>query len=171
MMRAFVLALFLVAPAPTLAQGDPVVPFTKQDSVMNAAIAAAQASLPLFLCTVVNDEGYSTGTAYLKVAVPISNPDIENEIIWVGPFAAWTGTEFAGILANQPVDIPGYALGDQFDFTYDMIVDWSLLGEDGQRFGDYTTRVIYQQSDSDDAAAILAAMADPPYPPEWTCDD
>ena len=141
--------------------------FDSDDRVMNAAIAAAQESLPLFLCEAVDAEGYGPPDGYLKVRVPVKHPQMTDEIIWVGPFAAWDAINFAGILVNEPVAMPGYKLGDQLDFSYPMIVDWSWYHPSGAQYGDFTTRVIYEQMGN---TAALSAFAVPPYPPKWNCD-
>ncbi|MEJ6401465.1 DUF2314 domain-containing protein [Yoonia sp. 2307UL14-13] len=160
--------LFIGLTGPVLAQdGDPVTGFDSSDPVMNVAIAQAQFSLPLFLCEKVDDEGYGPGDGYLKVRVPVQNAEVTHEVIWVGPFAAWDGENFAGFLANQPNAMPGLNAGDQLDFTYDMIVDWSWTGPDGLNYGHYTTRVIYEQLGDQ---AFLQTLANPPYDADWTCD-
>ena len=170
MIRQIILAAWLAVATATASHaqsGDETIPFANDDAVMNAAIIDAQKSLPLFLCTAVDAEGYGPADSYLKVRVPVKDPRMTSEVIWVGPFAAWDGRNFAGILVNEPVAMPGFALGDQLDFTYDMIVDWAWYHPNGANYGDYTSRVIYAQLGDIDA---LATLADPPYPPKWTCD-
>ncbi|MEY1556032.1 DUF2314 domain-containing protein [Yoonia sp. R2331] len=151
------------------ASGDPVTPFGSDDPTMNAAIAAAQKSLPLFLCQAVDDEGYGPGGGLLKVKIPVDHPEMTHEIIWVNPFAAWDGAEFAGLLANQPHALPGLNLGDQIGFDYDMIVDWAWYHPSGAQYGNYTTRVILEQQG--DAASLdqLNDLAKPPFEADWTC--
>ncbi|WP_168769030.1 DUF2314 domain-containing protein [Yoonia maricola] len=156
----------LAAPL-TAQEGDPTVGVEATDQTMNNAIAAAQQSLPLFLCTATNAEGYGPEGGFLKVQVPVKSREIEHEIIWVGPFAAWDGENFAGILANQPNNMPGFNRGDQFDFTYDMIVDWSWRYPTGANYGDYTTRVLLSWA-GDEAA--LAKYTTPPFAQEWSCE-
>ncbi len=168
MLRALLAAgLALYATASPAQEGNQTIPFANDDMAMNAAITEAQQSLPLFLCTAVDAEGYGPVDGYLKVRVPVKDPRMTDEVIWVGPFAAWDGNNFAGILVNEPVAMPGFALGDQLDFTYAMIVDWAWYHPSGANYGDYTTRVIYEQLGNRTA---LAQLADPPHPPKWTCD-
>ena len=165
---ALFLAFQVGAALPAAAQqGDPTVTFATGDQMMNTAIEQAQMSLPLFLCETVNEEGYGPDGGFLKVSVPVSGVEVQNEIIWVGPFAAWDNENFAGILANQPNAMPGFNRGDQFDFTYDMIVDWSWSHPTGTVYGHYTTRVIYTQQGQTDQ---LAGFATPPFEKTWSCE-
>ncbi|WP_341365443.1 DUF2314 domain-containing protein [Yoonia sp. BS5-3] len=167
MMRVLVM-LSLAMATPAIAQsGDPTVGFTLDDRVMNAAIAEAQHSLPLFLCETVDDEGYGPEGGFVKVRVPVNPSRNEHEIIWVGPFAAWDSQNFAGFLANQPNAIDGMNRGDQLDFTYDMIVDWSWNDPKGNIYGHYTTRVIYEMQGQTD---VLADFATPPFDATWSCE-
>ena len=169
MLRAIVafLVLLSVAGLASADEADPITPFAAGNATMNAAIADAQRSLPLFLCESVDDEGYGPDRGFLKVRVPVKSTEMTHAVIWVGPFAAWDGQNFAGLLANQPHAMPGLNRGDQLDFTYEMIVDWSWGHPSGNNYGDYTTRVIYAQEGDDTA---LAALAQPPFEKSWTCE-
>lgn len=169
---AFAFAVVIGLAPPLAAQnGDPVETYAADDRKMNAAIRAARRSLPLFLCEATDAEGYGAPGGFLKVRVPVDHPEITHEVIWVGPFVAWTGHDFAGFLSNQPNAMPGYNAGDQFDFTYDMIVDWSWSRPAGQTFGGYTTRLILQHSARAEDLARLKRYATPPAPADWTCQD
>ncbi len=164
--RPFALIISLASAAAAQTE-DGLSKFSAGDATMNTAIVAAQESLPLFLCEGVDKEGYGPEDSFLKVRVPVESNEMTHEIIWIGPFAAWDGENFAGFLANQPVAMPGLNQGDQLDFTLDMIVDWSWYHPSGATYGHYTTRVIYAQEGLDDA---LAELGDRPYLDSWSCD-
>ena len=163
---SFALCFAVLAQTGTAQDNGGTVAFATNDPVMGAAIQQARETLPLFLCASVDDEGYGPQGAFLKVAVPVNDPRMDDEVIWVGPFAAWDGKNFAGLLANQLVAMPGLNMGDQIDFTYDMIADWSWAHPSGAFYGDYTTRVIYRQQGD---LGALSALTDPPYDTRWNC--
>ena len=159
----------LVWPGIAAAQdgGAPVIPFSENDSVMNAAIADARASLPLFLANTLAEDGSGPDGGYLKVDFPVDADDLTAEVIWVGPFLALDAENYVGLLANAPVHMEGLALYDRVSFTHDMIVDWSLQSDTGQRYGDYTTRVIMRQLPTDESAPYVGMFMEPAYPVDW----
>lgn len=169
-MMRFAALLCLLALPLQAQEGDPITGFSDKDPVMNAAIATAQKTLPLFLCASVDDEGYGPPGGFLKVRYPATDADFTHEIIWVGPFAAWNGEDFAGFLANQPHAMGSLNRGDQIDFTYDMIVDWSWHADDRKTFGDFTTRVILKKNNDANSLAQLAGLSNPAYNPSWSCE-
>lgn len=170
MIRAALLTAALLS-APMIlgaqAEPDPVIPFADDDAEMNAAIAEAQRTLPLFLLNSVDEDGYGHVGGYLKVGFPVKNAEINVENIWVGPFAVSDGENFIGLLANEPVAMGGLHSGDQVSFDYDMIVDWSIANESGTTWGDYTTRVIVDGLPAKQAAELAARFANPPVPASW----
>ncbi|MEL7106472.1 MAG: DUF2314 domain-containing protein [Pseudomonadota bacterium] len=150
--------------------GDPVVEFAPGDQVMGAAQAAAQSHLPKFLEAALSDTGQSKPDTLVKVAFPVDDPngsDMGVEVIWVGPFAR-TVDGFSGLLANEPVAMPGYHAGSSVTFDEDMIRDWILPGPDGRAWGHYTTRVIAAQSQDENFQAMISQILMPdPAPKEW----
>lgn len=166
MIRHALIALFLSATM-ALSQGDPVQEFSANDPVMNAAMAEARETLPLFLENVVDAEGYGQQGTYLKVAFAVNSAQMDNEIIWVGPFADWGDGTFAGLLSNEPVAMPSLRAGDRVDFTRDMIRDWSYRSPDGKGYGNYTTRVVAEQLPKADRDQILSSLSPDPVPAAW----
>ena len=90
MLRAITIGLLCLSPLSALGQAEPdkVVPFDPNDADMNAAVAQAQKTLPLFLSNTVDDQGFGPDAGYLKVAFPVEDPVMNTENIWVGPFLA-----------------------------------------------------------------------------------
>ena len=146
---------------------DPTVLVEDNDREMNKAILAARKTLPAFLANTVDAEGYGPRGGFLKVRFEVNAQGATDENIWVGPFANFEGQDFVGLLANQPVAMPGLNAGDQVSFSYDMIVDWNLDAGDGRYYGDYTTRVVIARLDPSEAAAFKDRFIDPPVPAEW----
>jgi uncharacterized protein YegJ (DUF2314 family) len=163
---AAVLALGLVFAAPVLAQ-DPVIKYAPDDAAMEVAIADAKASLPLFLDHVLTAEGVSVDGALVKVEFPtVGAGDMESEHIWVMPFARSPEGAFAGLLANDPVNLGALRQGDRVDFTQGMISDWHLTGPSGRYWGSYTSRVIHAAGAFGDTPFDQIFEASP-VPPDW----
>lgn len=131
--------------APAFAQ-DPVLNYEKSDDAMNAAIAQAQVTLPLFLANAFDAEGASLDGALLKVGFPtVEGGGMDVEHIWVTPFTALDDGTFTGLLANEPVALGTLGAGDQVDFTADMVSDWHMNAPSGLFWGSFTSRVMYDQ--------------------------
>lgn len=146
--------------------GDDTVGFDLDDDVINAAKAEAKNSFPLFLGQATDADGVSVGNAAVKVAFEIKPPEPGLEVIWVAPFVAYDANTFAGLLANEPNDMPGLSAGDAVRFTADMVADWSWTGPDGKLYGNYTTRVMLPQLGAS-ADALRERLADSPVPDAW----
>lgn len=159
-------ALCLATLGPALAQ-DPTINYEVDDPAMGAAIAAAQATLPLFLDHAFDDAGYSVEGAAMKVALPADGSNgTEHEHIWVAPFARASDGSLTGILANEPVALGALRAGDQIDFTPDMISDWHLTAPNGLFWGSYTSRVMYDQGAFGDTPFDQVFQAEP-VPEAW----
>ena len=165
MFRTILFILATLAPVSLYAQtGDPITEFSTQDERMNAAMDTAKATLPRFLANMTDAEGYALPNTSVKAAFPTGNGA---EIIWITPFV-WDGsTEMAGVLANQPNFMGDLNAGDVVDFQVDMVRDWSLIGQDGTMWGNYTTRVMLPDLDSATATSLAARLADDPVPADW----
>lgn len=164
MLRVFLTVAALLSPITLLAQGDPLTEFSSSDGEMNAAMATAQDTLPLFLANVTDDEGFNTGNTSLKVAF---DTQMGPEIIWVGPFV-WDGDQrMAGLLRNQPNFMDGLNAGDRVDFTVEMVRDWSFITDEGILFGNYTTRVMIPELDDATAEQLSAVLSADPVPSDW----
>lgn len=129
---------------------------------MNAAIAAAQDSLPLFLER-RKHEGADWGMASVKVALQ-GETQIEN--IWVTNFVETGEDTWHGVLANEPVDLEGLGVWDPVTFETAQIVDWSFI-TDESAYGYYTTRVLIPEMSAEQAAAVRSLLADEPVPAHW----
>ena len=169
-MRVFVIRLALAAglalAAPALAQDD-VMGFEQDDAAMQAAIAEAQATLPLFLAHALDAEGYSAEGAMVKVGFPAQGAsDMSVEHIWVGPFARQPDGGFIGLLANAPVDLGDLREGDRVEFGQGMITDWHLFTPTGTAWGSYTSRVMFEQGAFGDTPFEQVFEADP-LPQDW----
>jgi uncharacterized protein YegJ (DUF2314 family) len=125
---------------------DPTVNYEQDDPAMNAAIAEAQATLPLFLANALDAEGNGSDMALVKVGFPtVDNNATDVEHIWVAPFMRLEDGSFTGLLANEPVALGDLVEGDQVNFDQSMISDWHLTAPSGRYWGSFTSRVMYDQ--------------------------
>lgn len=162
---AMIVAAAMACVTPAAAQ-DPVINFATDDQAMEAAIADARASLPLFLTHTLTAEGVSIDGALVKVEFPTVNSAAESEHIWVMPFARAPDGNFAGLLANDPVNLGALRQGDRVDFTESMISDWHLTGPSGRYWGSYTSRVMHASGAFGDTPFDQVFETDP-IPPDW----
>ncbi|NJM83387.1 MAG: DUF2314 domain-containing protein [Tabrizicola sp.] len=143
-MTRILVAIFLFLATPVVAQ-DPTFGFSADDPAMNAAIAEARDTLPAFLDTMIGANGSTVEGVMLKVAVPTVNGVNAHEHIWVAPVKRQADGSFVGTLANEPVELGDLRLGDDIPFSQDQISDWSLFSPEGLLYGNYTSRVMYDQ--------------------------
>jgi uncharacterized protein YegJ (DUF2314 family) len=145
---------------------EPLLSFAEDDPLMNAAIADAKETLPLFLANALNSDGTSIPDALLKVGLPTVNGTNTLEHIWLMPFAQLTDTEFTGVLANEPVELGDLRIGDSVKVTIDQVSDWSLTSPKGLYWGNYTTRVMFDHGAFGDDPFETVFEASP-LPPDW----
>jgi uncharacterized protein YegJ (DUF2314 family) len=162
MIRALTLSLLLATP---VAAQDPVTNYSDADPAMNAAIAQAQKSLPIFLANALDFEKIGLDGTGVKVAIPTVSRE-GHEHIWVTPFRMWEDGTMAGFLANAPADLGTLSEGDQVDFTTDQISDWSVISPEGLLYGNYTSRVMHGTGAFGDTPFDQIFAADP-IPPDW----
>ena len=170
-LRFFHIAAFLAcataAIATPAAAQDPVVEYGVGDATMEAAIAEARTTLPLFLANALNGEGVSVEGALVKVEFPtVEGSAAESEHIWVMPFARTPEGGFAGLLANDPVNLGPLRQGDRVDFAENMISDWHLTAPSGLYWGSYTSRVMHGAGAFGDTPFEQIFEAEP-VPQDW----
>lgn len=146
---------------------DPIIGYDKDDADMNAAIDEARATLPLFLDEAFNEDGESWDEALVKVAFPtVDGGGMDVEHIWVAPFAEREGGGFTGLLANEPMAMGDLTVGDQVDFTADMISDWHMTAPSGRFWGSFTSRVMHAQGAFGDTPFEMIFEPEP-VPADW----
>jgi uncharacterized protein YegJ (DUF2314 family) len=145
-----------IAPSPGqgVAAEDKVVNFGEDDAEMNAAIAAAHKTLPVFWKHLQAHPGEPSS---LKVGLVSSNG---HEHIWVSEIRV-KGDKITGRLANDPDDLPGLKLGSPVSFTEDQISDWAYE-KNGKLYGHYTTRIVIKHIDPAEAAPVRAMLSENP---------
>ena len=159
------IALCAALAQPLWAQ-DPVLPYEVDDPRMNTAILAAQETLPLFLTAALDAEGMSQPGYIIKVALPKASDATLHEHIWVGPFGRLSDGSFSGYLNNEPDDLGDLAYGDRVRFSQRMISDWTVMSDDGLAYGQYTSRVMFEDG-AFGATPFEQVFEAVPVPADW----
>lgn len=110
--------------------------------------------------------GWFSPSLAFKVALPVNNPDVQAEMIWVDQIRR-KGQIFEARLAGYPHHMPGMRMGDTVEFFLDQIADWAVQAVDGRYYGYYTTRVLIQSMEPQRAAKYRATLVENPIPPQW----
>jgi uncharacterized protein YegJ (DUF2314 family) len=145
------------------AGGDDIVSFASEDAEMNAAIAEARRTLPMFMAEFNTAPAHAQGYYSVKVGMTTRAGTLEH--IWVDNLRRENG-RLRGALANEPFDLEGLHLGDLVDIDESAISDWGIESARGQ-YGSFTTRVIVNHIDAETAGQIRATLAPTPLPPHW----
>lgn len=141
---------------------DATIQLRADDAAMTEAVAAAKGSRATFLAEAA-DAPESWSDVTVKVALQGAR-QIEN--IWISNFERLDETLSIGLLANDPVDMPGSAAGDPVEFRRDQIVDWAFV-ENARGYGFYTVRALLPRMEPEQAAAMESFLAEDPLPAGW----
>jgi len=105
---------------------------------MNAAIQQAQDTLPLFIAALQSPT--PTQPFFLiKTRFPFGS---ENEVehMWVSDIS-YNGTQFEGVLANEPIFVQGIHLSDHVVVRIENVSDWMII-DNGRLLGGFTIYVL-----------------------------
>lgn len=150
-MSRFLLFVALLATPVTFAaessdeRPDEVVMVSETDAAMNSAIERARSSLDEFL-SIFNSKPEGTSGFKLKVELTDSNG---SEHFWVIPFKQ-SGVGFEGTLANEPMIVKGYKLGQTIRFTRENISDWGYV-KNGRQVGSFTVCFLLKSAPKEQA--------------------
>ena len=132
---------------------DPVIRVPGSDKKMNAAIARARDTLPIFWTRMrspkPNQQNFS-----LKVMI---TDGAEVEHFWLGDIVRGDGN-LTGTINNQPQLVKSVKLGQRYKFGTDDISDWMYI-QDAKIYGGYTIRVLVEMMPKAKAARIKALLA------------
>ena len=115
---------------------DPVVKVEAEDSEMNTAISAAQASMTNFMTVF---RAPQTNQQYFLIKGKFTAGDVV-EHIWVADLR-YDGSVFHGVIANEPESIPSLRFKQPVEIQLAQISDWMFV-QDGKLVGGYTSRVL-----------------------------
>jgi uncharacterized protein YegJ (DUF2314 family) len=153
---AFALVLWpLLSPTAPLRAEDQVVPFASDDPSMNAAMARARETLPVFW------EKFKTpGPGEDGFALKIKITDGEEiEHFWCGEVAG-DAVKASCVIANEPQSVQNIAFGQKIDVDPDLISDWMYL-LDGKFVGAQTLRIILPTLPKEEADELRSRFAEP----------
>jgi uncharacterized protein YegJ (DUF2314 family) len=125
---------------------------SSEDKEINAAIAQAQDTLPLFIEELQNPKPSQTHFS-IKVRFPIDE-DGNAEHMWVSDLK-YTDGQFSGILGDEPMYIKNLHLGDQVTVDTMDISDWMIV-DNHQMLGGFTTHVFLNRMTNEEVAQFEA---------------
>ncbi len=131
------------------------------DVEMNAAIAEARKTLPVFW-RVYEGKAPDIDTYMLKIKLPM--PDGTPEHIWLD-LLTHNGDAVTGTLFNKPVNLPTRKQGDVVTVPVADISDWTYR-KGGMQYGHFTTRVIVKRMPTAVAEEQAAVLSQTPLEPE-----
>lgn len=89
------------------------------------------------------ERGLPLGSSlFVKHGFPTTSGD--REYMWIA-VQTWHGSRIAGILANDPHDVPKLRSGDTVQINESDVFDWMIGHKDGRREGGYTTQVVQSE--------------------------
>lgn len=134
-------------------EGNPdVVYYDDSDDLMNRGIAKAKATYAEFLTALEAKDPASTGFSVKK---PFEARE-GKEHLWISD-VAWDGKKFTGTVGNEPVNVPGLALGQAVEVKPEELSDWMYI-LDGKLYGGYTIRVMMGEYPPEERKAIEQQM-------------
>jgi uncharacterized protein YegJ (DUF2314 family) len=151
--------LMLAACARGGERGDLVTTVSADDSKVNAAIAQAQATLPVFW---TRYDARDPAASEFRIKAKLSTPHGGVEHIWVDV----TGHDPAGArgtLANDPEDLGALKFGSPVTVEPARISDWMYL-KGGKIYGGYTIRALLDRGSPEERRKVEAML--PPTPLE-----
>ncbi|WP_159006535.1 DUF2314 domain-containing protein [Bradyrhizobium sp. S69] len=137
-----------------MAEDPPIVKITSADVDMNAAIARARDTLPMFWASFDAPKPSETGHG-LKVRFAVGPHRFEH--IWMSEVEKLPDGNFSGRFANQPSDLPDKNEGDQVEFKQADITDWLFI-RNGKVVGGETIKLLLKSMPKEEADAMRAQM-------------
>jgi uncharacterized protein YegJ (DUF2314 family) len=134
---------------------DRIIMVDDDDAEMNAAIAAARATLPQFWQAF---EQRANGERQFCLKVEISDAG-GDEHFWVREIEKKDGKVF-GTIDNEPNIVKSVKVGQRIEVSSDKISDWLFLRE-GKMVGNYTVRPLMKSMSADELAEIKGMLAEP----------
>jgi uncharacterized protein YegJ (DUF2314 family) len=130
------------------------------DAEMNAAVAEARRTLPVFR-RLFDEHPVDIDLFLIKAGFKTAHGGSEH--VWLYDLA-WKDGSVSGVLANEPEDVPNMHAGDRVTASEDMISDWAYRKQ-GKFYGQYTTRVMIKTESPADAAEESQTLWPTPLEP------
>ncbi len=148
--------ILTLGPGPAVEVADRIISVADTDAEMNAAIARARATLPVFWASYEAPKRTETEHT-LKVRFPSTGND---EHIWMSEVKKLPGGEYAARFGDTPRNLPGKRLGDLAAFKDADISDWMFM-RNGKIVGGETIKPLLKSMPKADADALRARMEQP----------
>jgi uncharacterized protein YegJ (DUF2314 family) len=126
------------------------IPFSSDDSEMEAAIAQAKTTIKQFFDAYLSPT--SCQTSFLLKVVFDEGDEVEH--IWLADLD-FSGDLPSGVVANDP-NLPSLRFMQRVDFEPSYISDWMYV-DDGRLVGGYTTRLIRDRMTSKERQELDAS--------------
>ncbi len=153
-LRAIAFSLCLAAPYAAFARDD-VIQVPDDDAEMNAAIAAARASLPTFWQKLAKPEPDEDGFA-LKVRIVDGG---QSEHFWLVDVVR-AGDKLSGRINNEPGIVGNVREGDRYNFAEADISDWMFM-RNGKIVGNATMRPLLKHMPPEEADVFRKMLETP----------
>ncbi len=140
-----------------MAEDLPRVNLSSDDADMNAAIARARDTLPIFWASYDAPKPSETGHG-LKVRFEVG-PN-RHEHIWMSDVQKLPDGNLSGRFANEPSELPGTEAGDQVEFKQTEITDWLFIRNENVVGGE-TIRLLLKSMPKEQADVMRAQMEEP----------
>lgn len=118
----------------------PFVQVPDNDPAMLQAVREAKTHWPRFAAAFENRVGSNHA-----VKAPVSSEG-NTEFIWI-EVTAIEGERIYGTLGNEPVQLPGLALGSRVSVSVADVQDWCYIGAKGERHGGYSIEAVREASE------------------------
>jgi uncharacterized protein YegJ (DUF2314 family) len=131
-------------------EGEPDYVTQFDDAAMDKAIAEAKVTHTQFVEALANP-GENRDSFAVKRGFRVGDEPY-GEHIWISE-VTFDGTNFQGVVNNEPVDTTEVKLGDTVTVTSEQLSDWMYV-EDGVLRGGYTIRVLLKGSSPEQLEAF-----------------
>ena len=149
-------ALVLLTAMNVLAAAQSITDVSPQNEAVNAAIAKAKSTLPVFFARNARPQPGDSGFA-VKIRYPTGKQDGSGEHIWASNVVR-DGDTITATIANAPREIPGLAMGQRVTVPVSQLTDWMYI-RDGKYHGGYTIRALVPFMAPDAAEAMKRRLA------------
>lgn len=134
---------------------DELMEFSTEDARMNAAVAEARRTLPVFWRRYDNGDGTS-----FSLKAHFEAPNGGREHLWFSNIKR-DGARLTGVLDNDPSWVTSLSRGQTVTFTEDQISDWTYE-KGGRMWGGFTLRVMLARLQPTEAAELRAYLSPTP---------
>lgn len=121
---------------------------SSDDKEINAAIARAQETLPVFIDQLENPISTYTNSM-IKVRFPYDAKG-SAEHMWMGNLS-YSDSRFTGVLGDKPIQVKDIHQGDTLTIDAKDVTDWVLIKEDGTMLGGFTMHVFISRMTQEEA--------------------